>query len=482
MDGSTEGSRPAPRRRRLRVVAIVVAVLAAVAAVPFAIRANGRSLLSEVRARHAAAGLGTTARDLAAILPRPNPDLQRRFDAAERALVGKLRPFTVRTEEVEEWIVGLRDDPPPSLDAALESIRPVMEPYAAILREERLLLGNPSCLPLNEATPNLPLRVLTSLSWSGVHVSREAAWWLRHAALRAADPGPHLDALDGQRRASFHPASLIDAMGAVAISGDRDRAYVELALVGRLPSERAAKWLAEEPDHLRLGADGLRGERLLFTNAVADGLSDGSIGAEDVLPIRRSTGSPARIMTGLRARSDLWLHGMEDAARLMEMQADAEVRLRGLPGTLDPATAHSWTEDSRPWTLLGGGGVYQSAQGYLYSYRGSAFDGRTTHRMARLVVRTLAFRTEQGRLPASERELRAWLGAAAASMDLGHLDLRIRYENPAAGVLRLAPDMTSLPASFPGLKRAGPMSLFGSAASGKNFRWGPVGIEVHLAR
>jgi len=474
-----------PRRRRI-VIAVAV-VLAALAAVPFAVRAHGRSLLAEVRARHAAAGLGTSARDLAALLPPVDADLQRRCDAQERAMNDPMiqervqeamsRSGDEEREQVDAWIVGACDAPPDSLDAGLERLRPIMEPYAAILREDGLLLGTAARLSSVPASTTVRFRDVLPLMLSKINVWTEATRWLRSSALRGPDAGPFLDSLDGQYRALLHPASQVDAIMANLFAAERDRTYVELGLLGRLPPDRAVRWLVEEPEHLRRCADGLRASRLLFLSAVADGLADGSVGAGDLGPGAPSWGSPGDWLARAQLGPDLWLRGMEYLAQLLDLHVDAEARLRGLPATLDPETIRSWTTGAPK------GSVVSSALSGFEAYGRSGIGGRTLRRMARLVVRTLACRAERGRLPADDAELRSWLGEAASALDPGPLDLPIRYESPAPGVLRLAPDPKGpLPALQGGRRELEEATLLGRPVATGSIVWESEGIEVHLAK
>ena len=458
MDVPTESQRS--RRRRFRVVAIVVAVLAAVAAVPFAIRAHGRSLLAEVRARHAAAGLGVSARDLADSLPPVDADLVRRCDSLERAVQRAIAQQMVIPPTVNDWIVGARSDPPPELDAELARLQPEMEALADVLRGEGLLLGVAGHLPRREAASRLRWKDVVSIHISNLLVQRQAAVWIRFAALRSEDPGPYLDALDGQRKALLHPASLIDAMIALAMLGERDRAYADLVLRGRLPPDRVARWLAEEPEHLRLSADGFRGERLLFGVALADGLTNGTFGAKD---LAGGPSGPRAWGRNLGLSLEIWLYGMRDAARVLEAGADMEDRLRGGPGTIDPARLAGWLED--------GDTELSMFLPNTHAAEASARDSRTLHRMARVLVRTLGAAKERGRLPTDETELRAWLGAEAVALDPGPIDVAIRYESVSPGVLRL---FRAPPGPIP--------VVVGGPVVRRAIHWAWDGIEVHLAK
>jgi len=466
------GETPRPRRRRFRVLLAITVVFAAAAAVPVVIRAKGRAFLAEVRSRHAAAGLGTSARELADSLPPIDEDQVRRCAALEGAVRRATATKMFTPGSIDEWLVGDSDAPPAEVDAELSRLQPSMEALAEAYREEGLLLGLAGRLPRGEAASRLRWKDLASFRSISLIVEKQAAHWMRLAALRSEDPGPYLDALEGQCRALRHPGSAFDALIGIVLSDARDRAHVDLAIRGRLPADRAARWLAEEPDQVRLCADGLRAERLLYTSAVADGLADGTLDAKS---LARRAGGTKPWVEGLGGAWSLWLHGMRDVARVLEIQADLEARLRGRPRTLDPGTLATWREE--------GDGDISPRTWNFDSAAHSAVDARTVHRAARLLVRTLAAAKERGRFPEDEAELRAWLGDGAAALEPGPFDARIRYERLPPNVLRFAPDpdgpMPAIPCVAETLRE---YTLLAKPPDKRAIRWSSYGIEVHLAK
>jgi hypothetical protein len=422
------------RGRRRGTVAVVV-LAAAVAAVALWLpssawwnRRRGRAALEEAFARHRAAGLGSVPEDLLPGVPPVDPGLQRCWTALMGA--GKeINPtVAIGRFEAERWAAAGRTGPVPEKAAAGREL-------SKWLREEAdgiLAAGRPVGGALGDwiaaGKPNLrePLD-FPAQNLLGAKVLHNA---FALEAILADDPRPSLESIDRLVAAFDHPGSLIDGMIAVSLDALRDQAYAFAAWDGRLPREMGDRWLAETPKEPLRVAQCLRGERLLRFGPFARGIAAGTLDLEraSLIPGWEDGGfvNPKADVSG-------WdRHGIAACALALERYAalEAAVREGRAPAAFDPGAGPAADLARRCFV-----GDFRAAAHSVLLQRQNA-------RAHRLLVRAIRM-AEAGAPPESEEGFRTRLGKDAALLDPGPCDLRLLYERPAPGRVRVRIDPAS---------------------------------------
>jgi hypothetical protein len=424
-----------PRRLRSVLLAALLLGLAAVGGI-LLVRGSregeARRALRAALKRQAAAGWGASYRDLLASVP---PGLDAARQARAWAWMLEQEPTTQAMTGGYGWGWALHKGakPPASLVAARAGFRTDARALDALLREGPCCLTSLGWLRDDAASAD---RVPLSRR-NGGHVPNflrlvAACGWWGSEALLAADPGAALDALDRLQTALRHPGCLFDAAVARVCAIERDRTFLVLAMRGDLQGPRLDAWLDEPAVAATLMAEGMRGDRLRIAAPLARDLAEGASVAD-------AFGEQVRVEDWhafLRWRVEPFLHGCEDALKLLEGELAGE---RVLRGNLDAARArdrlsalhdlHPPFESMHPWVVWGLIVVAASRE--------------AEHRMLRAAAALVRAAGPTGDVPPDEAAARKLLGARARLLDATPSGFALRYVRPAPERFRLDVDPTS---------------------------------------
>lgn len=244
--------------------------------------------------------------------------------------------------------------------------------------------------------------------------------WLHYHALLATESPASLEAdlrdLDHLHRATAHPTSTGEWYMVMMLKQSRDRAYLELALVDRLPATSRDRWLAEESQTIGMLADCLRYERLSMVAPETNDLSGPWPWKEEYWQEEPQLCSA-------------WLRG-----------------LSSYPACIDAVEAHLRNGRSEPVLTEGQRKTLQSPLGFMMieQYLMEALMADARQRMARIVVRILDLAHGGRDLPALHRNLVQLLGDHELS-GTGPYQLRLRYTRIGTVQFRIDVDPTTPP-------------------------------------
>ncbi|MBA3684098.1 MAG: hypothetical protein H0W72_02520 [Planctomycetes bacterium] len=340
------------------------------------------------------------------------------------------------------WVAG-RSACPHTVVDIVEGLRPRLVPACALLQgHQDLVLGLPGWAAVDLPPGRRAHADITRARSANLASSRDLVQWLRYEAVLAQDPIPALVLLEAAARAHAHPGTILDALIALRVGGLRDRAYLDLAVQGRLPDELAAPWLAEPAQAFTLIAAGFDGEVATHVAGWADVVAH--------LPAWASTDSANLFETSSRVGKvwrnfRIWTSGHQDCARVVEAYGGVADHLRGMSEIPIPSEA-ALTSRFGPLGCMIASNVIRSAD--------SALAGDVDHRLVRLAVRLLAMARGDG-LPLYAVDLENALGDITA-LRPGGGHLAIAYESLAsnrfrltAGTARSQPGQTGPQASPP---------------------------------
>lgn len=367
----------APRSIHLRWWMWVLLAILIVLAVVIAVRAAGYARLDSTRGAIRDLGLPVTAGEAVAGAPPVDEDRQLR-----------LGRFALHAPP---WGEGLRNLPfsrldghepagkaRETLDAALRDGAAMAADLGAVLDSGPVLVSVLGYCPRDPALlERVTLDQANALAMPSLAAVRAYANWWALSACRDADPLPHLHRLDQWRAALAHPASMIDAMIAVAVAGIRDDAYLWLASRGRLDAARLDGWIREDRVQRTWCADALGFERCWFWGPLAEA---------PVASVTAAGLTAGGILSGIM----IWPLQGYDCAYGVAMMANAELGLRGRPRIDVPAMP------------LGLAGTLSAvALPSLDRYIVAAAEAEQSHRMRRLSALIAARHHATGSLPAA---------------------------------------------------------------------------------
>jgi hypothetical protein len=431
------------------VMLVMVLVTLVAVAVLIALRGAGRAHYHEVIAGLKGAGHPVSVDDLLALAPTVDRGRQAAWDAWQKAYTTGAGRATSLAERLgrhqlayDAWIAGTGSPPNQVEDIILASAAD----FAAALpplRGDGLVLSGYGWMAEDLPVGRRRMPFTSAMRLPNLLCVRELALWLRHATAVATDPRPSLADLDALNAAMARPVTLIDAMIALALADIRDRTYVDLALLDRLPDAERQHWLAEPCRHLALLADAIDGESVLMAMAAAEMLEVESL--ELVSGWEKS-------MASLR----LWITGHRDCARMAEVEVHAAQRLRGQ--RLD-----TWNDGPAFNDQLGILG--RICMPNLTESAITALQADARHRMTRLAVMLIGME-RRGGLPADQAALRAALGDADLLAPAGD-HLHLLYEALTADRFRVVVDPASPLPDFDDPKRMGKRTLMAGAPPAK---------------
>jgi len=400
-------------------IAVLVVLVIGVGAVVlgFSRRSQGQERLREVLAAQAAAGYGSSLRDLVESAPPVDAERQERVWAwmSDRA-----DPSISYAKQLDEaWYFEGATEASAEDSGWAKSLRPVMEELRGILREGPLCLTSLGWIRQDEK--RLAARRVSERQVRLPHLLRlrEAYRWFAFEAMEADDPAPALQALDALDRALSQPGCLMDTMISVALGAMRDRAYARLALRGNLPEEHLKAWLGEPARATSWMADAWRGERLLYWAPLGHDL----VAGEAVGDVLGSRGGVAG-----------WLHGAADCALYLEYLAALEGHQRG---SVEVDDLHRLTQ------RVGRLDYSFITPGTPLAVYGMSVSAGAEHRMIRLGVLVALASKRSGAVPDTDEVAREWLGSRAALLDAGTWEVALTYERLGEKRYRIAVDPKS---------------------------------------
>lgn len=138
-----------------------------------------------------------------------------------------------------------------------------------ILAHPRLIISTTGFLQLD--IPNLEpgISLVNTCRTVAFFSIREISEWLRWESMLSEDPKWSLSHLDMLAQRSLPPATLMDAIVTVIIERLRDLAYLENHYYGRIDSDLVSNWIKSPTDIPSTIGQGLRGDAILFTLAMA---------------------------------------------------------------------------------------------------------------------------------------------------------------------------------------------------------------------
>lgn len=403
-----------------------VLVLTILVAIAYAWRAHGRAQYHEVIAGLKARGSPASIDDYIARAPAVDRRLQDDWDAWQKTFIsGSGIDALLASSAVAKhkpawnaWVTG-HGPRPDDVTRELALIARQYSPALPLLRRSGLVVSAAGWIAADLPPGKRRMPFTSAIRMSQLLAIRELAVWLHHSAVCADDPREALADLDALHAAMTRPACLIDAMTAIAVTDMRDRAYVDLALLNRLPAEIKSRWLSETAGFLHLVANGYEGESVLMGMGAAGMLDESSL-IEFVDGGRQ-----------LRLGGWVWLTGYQDCAIMVDLETHVAQRLRGQ--RTDPWPTTSMLEPRLgPLGRMAIPSVSESVM--------SALVTDAAHRGARLSVQVLDL-ARSGRFPTDQAELAATAGLGTLAPTGDHLHLR--YEVPAAGCFRFVIDPAS---------------------------------------
>jgi hypothetical protein len=413
-----------------------------------------RATLAELRM----AGRPTTIRSLRNLAPITDRETQVAFERWEVRL-RRVHPavFDRRDREVDDYVLGLRRDLPSAVTATVADLRGDIlvlrdliaagrrfDPYGGA-RVEPFVWDQPAFIPgCGLVAPIEMAKQFIDRNWD----FRLAAIGLRCEALASADPMPSLRDLDAFVRAADHPVGLLDAFTTMAIAERRDRAYFEAACRGRLDAAALAKWSTDQLDDFALLADGWRGERICFTETLAEHLR---AHPQDIdwwfTPRGRTQWERFRAES---TRASTFVFGVGDCAELVSIVAAAEDRMRG--ASVDVGYLSESPSQERSPVRVAFPNLREGAQSAIYQ--------DTNQRLFRLSARCLVAARKRHRLPLDQAELQSWLGDDQALAAAGN-HLALRYERLLSDRFRLCVDPATPQPNFADATRISHWAMLG---------------------
>jgi hypothetical protein len=474
---AVSGIRPLRTRRRLFVLgAVFVLLFAAPALAILGIRAQRVSRLRALVEERVREGLPTTFEDLRALASGVDAIEQDRLSEAMSALDALPQDAVpgdsvggVDDASLAEWLLGPPGAPPSSLAARVEATEGAVESVTAFARRGRsapTMVGwlperRPDGVSIKAAAHALEVSMPAS-------ATLRAARWHRYAAVLGGDAEARLRDIEALVGAVSPTASLVEAMMASWMRYQGDRCHLELAIQGRLPTERELRFVTEVPDEATPLADAFRVEATLY----------GGLFAEDILAGRYPDSRLFHPEFSSKERgmfAAVWWLGPSSAATVLEGNRAAERLLRGEPRAEGMARIVRHLDDAGSVACIPPPIVEPAVRFHCLREAGA--------RAARLGVRLVSLRRARGRLPTDEAEFRAWLGPAASGLDAGERRLGLRFERVAQDSFRLAVD----PATAPPLLIVGwgddpPEWLLGKPPSDRGLVFLDGGLEVRGSR
>lgn len=379
----------------------------------------GASNLRQVIANLHAAGKSTTIDDLRAKSPAIDAHLQNEWNAwSTRLYVLKTTPLMpIPYKEWGDWIAGKASNPPDGILEDLNNHRSLMDDARLLLRNESLVISSYALLigefPADKKAMDESDWTTLSPKIPNLLAIRMLAEWLERDALLSSYPKDDLSDLDRLIHSLSRPVLIVDAMIALVVEDIRNRAYLELAVAGRLPHSLRENWLAEHSHEKELVADGLRGERVLLAPLRIAHLS----GYVPVLGDDYGL-SDGHLLT--------WPMGLNDFAVEIDLTARFEDVLRE---KMIAQFLKLNDVEGKIQSIVG----FAKMLPFLFSH---GLDGEANHRLARLAVRILAVTKNGSSLPSSQGEIVDLIGKDI-EFDPGFDCLKLRYDH-------VAPDRFSL--------------------------------------
>lgn len=401
-------------------------LLTTLVAIAFAWRAHGRAQYHDVIAGLKSKGSPSSIDDYIARAPAVDHRLQDDWDAWQKSFIaGSGIDHLLASSAVakhkpawDAWVTG-HGAKPDEVPRTLAMIAGQYSPALPLLRRGGLVVSAAGWIAVDLPPGKRRMPFTSGIRMSQLLAIRELAVWLHHSAVCADDPREFLADLDALHAAMARPASLIDAMTAIAVTDMRDRAYVDLALQNRLPAESKLRWWSEASGFLHLVANGYEGESVLMGMGAAGMLDESTL---------------IEFMDGgrqFRVGGWMWLTGYQDCAIMVDLEAHVAQRLRGQRTDLWPAMS-AIQPRLGPLGRIAIPNVSETVISALVADAG--------HRGARLSVQVLDL-ARSGRLPVDQAELVAAVGMKTLAPAGDHLHLR--YEVPAPGCFRLVIDPSS---------------------------------------
>lgn len=425
-----------PRRPKIRwwhlAIATVALVIAAIITSAYAWRAVGRGQYLTVVEHLRAAGRPASVDDFVALAPPTERAVQDAWDVWQKRRIaspasGYSDFHAVIGKDQKAWDawVGGRGPRPAEIEMIIAKSAPEFSEALVVLRDDRLVLSGFGWMAQDLPPEKRRLPFTAAIRLPNLLTIRELAVWLHHATVLTEDPRQHLADLDALVAAMGQPAVLIDAMNAIAIANIRDRTYVELALLGRLPDDARTRWLAEPPNSLRLVGDAFDGESALFSGHAMVAMLD-------------HAGTPIPFVmenenwSSTWGSAATWVTGYQDCAVMIEIESHVAQRLRGERTDVWP----TWDQIKPRLSRVG-----QIAVPNLFESTIAAVEADAGHRMARLAAQVIRI-AHSGALPADQAALLTALGNPQPLTPTGD-HLHLRYELPAPGRFRLVIDPAS---------------------------------------
>ena len=465
-----------PNPRRLQItwwhlaIATVVLLLAALIATAYAWRAIGRGQYLAVVEQLRAAGKPASVDDFVALAPPTDRAAQDAWDvwqkrrfATSTIVASDIHDLVSKHQKAwDSWVVG-QGPRPVELDAIIAKCAPEFADALLVLRDGRLVLSGFGWIAEDLPPGKRRMPFTAAIRLPNLLTTRELATWLHHATVLAEDPRQHLADLDALITAMGQPASLIEAMINLSIANIRDRTYVELTLLGRLPDDMRQRWLTEPSQSLRLVGDAWEGESFFFAHGMAGMLDHAST------PIPFVTESSD--WHGAWFSMAMWVTGYQDCAVMVELESHVAQRLRG--ERVDPLPTWDQIKPRLWW-------VGHIGMPNLFEASITAVQADAGHRMARLAVQVIGL-AHSGSLPGDQAALLTALGDPQALTPAGD-HLHLRYELPAPARFRLVVDPASPVPNFDDAKRLPLRSkAAGSPPSKEPFVWTRTPtIEIQL--
>lgn len=418
---------PWSRRRRGWLIAVGIVVVPILGALTLAVmyRADGHRRYQAQVAIDRAQGRMATVSDFVARAPPVDRAQQQAWETWSNGYAQTWDASTSDNAAWDAWIAGGKERPTAIADL-VEERRAGFLPALDVLRRGGLALSIRGWVATKLPPGRRRVEDILAVHAPSLLSVRDLATWLRHAAVLAEDPRPHLADLEALLAAMEQPATLIEALIAMGVADLRDRAHLDLALRGRLDPDAATGWLREGSPALAMMASGFAGERALLVDASAASAEDLGLFEMDPTLDPSVLGVPR-----WRAHLETWVRGLSDCAVLADYEGHWSDRLRGLRPDAPPHQAMV----ARRLGLLGRMSVQN-----LVHVAGTALEADARDRMARLAVRIVAHAWRDG-LPADHEALLTRLGSADCSPAGDHLHLR--YERLGSDRFRLAVDPAS---------------------------------------
>lgn len=419
-------SRPSFRVRWWHLVLLGMTLLLSTLYVgAYAWRAQGRAQYREVIAGLQQRGYPSSIDDFISRVPAVDHKRQDEWDAWQQTFISGFTDDHLASSALAKhqpawnaWVTG-HGPRPDDVTRTLAMIAGQYAPALPLLRHGGLQVSAAGWMAADLPPTKRRMPFTSMCRLSQLLAIRELAVWLHHSAVCGDDPREFLADLDALQVAMAGPATLIDAMTAITVTDIRDRAYVELALLKRLPEDAKLRWLSESGSFLNLVAAGFEGESVLMGMGAAGMLDESTM-------IDFTNGGKQ-----LRIGGWIWLTGYQDCAIMVDFETHVAQRLRG-------QRTDRWPDMSVLEPRLGPLGriaIPNATEAVI-----TALHNDAGHRAARLSVRMLDL-VQAGRTPADQAEFIALIGHQDLAPTGDHLHLR--YEVPAPGCFRFVVDPAS---------------------------------------